>query len=67
MSRLCFNKCITKPGASLDSTEQVILLNNTFQITCNLKNIYKRFVLEMCFNVYGSLHGDSEFGVKIIW
>jgi len=22
MSRLCFNKCVTKPGASLDSTEQ---------------------------------------------
>ncbi|VVC36036.1 Tim10/DDP family zinc finger [Cinara cedri] len=22
MSRLCFNKCVTKPGGSLDSTEQ---------------------------------------------
>lgn len=27
MSRLCFNKCVTKPGATLDSTEQVNIFN----------------------------------------
>lgn len=26
MSRLCFNKCVIKPGSSLDSTEQVKIL-----------------------------------------
>lgn len=70
MSRLCFNKCVIKPGASLDSTEQVkltyIIILHYFLVKCN----YFKFLillLEMCFNVYGPLHGNSESGVQILW
>lgn len=60
MSRLCFNKCITKPGSSLDSTEQVnnILLIFLYILKITIQNFH--FFLEMCFNVYGPLYGDSE-------
>lgn len=45
MSRLCFNKCITKPGASLDSTEQV---NNILLLFLYiLKITFKK--LNLCF------------------
>lgn len=68
MSRLCFNKCVQKPGTSLDSTEQVKIFENIiFQLYRYNLLINFLFGLEMCFNVHGSVYGNSELSVKVLW
>jgi hypothetical protein len=59
MTEKCFKKCINKPGTSLDSSEQV----NSFQ-KCFLILTCIFFIVEMCCDVHGQVHGLVELGVK---
>jgi len=65
MSRLCFNKCVIKPGSSLDSTEQVNIFYSV--IYFNKVHFSNTIIfLEMCFNVYGPLYGNCESSIQIL-
>lgn len=59
MTEKCFKKCISKPGTSLDSSEQVRM-----ELHCCFVTHIHFIILEMCGDVYGPIYGFVEPHIK---
>ena len=70
MTEKCFAKCISKPGSSLDSSEQVMKIKLCFNyselVICEFLLSMFFLLPEMCSHVYGSLHGCTWCGINIL-